>query len=134
LAAAFVTKILYETFRLVVVDTSMDVRLSLNTQASLSAEAGVSAELWSDPFLALNSNVFWGGFEQVDVLFGGQKPFGKEEHGSEEVLARHGGFLSAFFIGVSNGRWNNAHSAQNNFGQGGNEPSHYRAVVGRCRG
>jgi hypothetical protein len=58
LAAVFVTKILYETTRLVVVDTSMDVRLSLNTQASLSAEAGVSVELWSGPFSALNSNVF----------------------------------------------------------------------------
>jgi ankyrin repeat protein len=96
LAAVFVTRILYETTQLIVADTNMDVRLSPNTQASLSAEAGVSAELWSDPFSTLNSNVFWGHFEQVDALFGGQKPFGKDEHGSEEVLARHGGSLSAF--------------------------------------
>lgn len=96
LAAVFVTRMLYDTTQLIVSDTYMDVRLSLKTQASLSAEAGVSAELWSDPFSALNSNVFWGRFEQVDVLFGGQKPFGKDENGSEEVLARHGGSLSVF--------------------------------------
>ena len=96
LAALFVTKIWYETTQMIVADTNMDFRLSPDTQACLSAEAGVTAELWSDPFSALNSHIFWGRFEMVDAFFGGQKPFGKDEQGSEEVLARHGGSLSVF--------------------------------------
>jgi hypothetical protein len=91
LTATFVAKTWYETSRLIVADTSMDFRLPPDTKASLSSEAAVSAELWSDPFTALSTNVFWGHFEEVDSLFGGQKPFGKDEHGSEEVVARHGG-------------------------------------------
>ena len=59
-------------------------------------EASVSAELFSDPFTAFSSNVFWGRYDQVDALFGGQKPFAREDHGSEEVLARHGFSISAF--------------------------------------
>lgn len=96
LAAAFVARVLYETTQLIVTDTNMDARLSPKTQTTLASEAGVAAELWSDPFTALSSNVFWGHFEHVDALFGGQKPFGKDDHGSEEILARHGGSLSAF--------------------------------------
>jgi ankyrin repeat protein len=96
LAATFVAKVLYETFQLVVAGTSMDVRLPPSTVAVLSADVGVSAELWSDPFTAKSSNVYWGHFEHVDVLFGGQKPFSKDDHGSEEMLARHGGSLCVF--------------------------------------
>jgi hypothetical protein len=75
--------------------TSMDVRLPTSTTAMLSAEIEVSAELWADPFSAQSRNVFWGHFEHVDSLFGGQKPFSKDSHGSEELLARHGGSVCA---------------------------------------
>jgi Ankyrin repeats (3 copies)/Phosphorylated CTD interacting factor 1 WW domain len=95
LASVFVARIWYDTFRLITKDTTMDFRLSPGTQAVLSAEAAVSAELFSDPFTTWNSNVFWGRFEDIDVLFGGQKAFGKDEYGSEEVLARLGGSVSA---------------------------------------
>lgn len=95
LAAVFVTKIWYETAQMIVADTKMDFRLPRETQECLSMEAGVTAELWSDPFSALSTNVFWGRFETVDAFFGGQKPFGKEEKGSEEVLVRHGGSIAA---------------------------------------
>ena len=93
LSAVFVAKIWYESKQLIVSDTDMDVRLPSATQSCL-AEASVSAELWSDPFSAYGSNVFWGTFEQVDRIFGGQSPFGKLEHGSENVLAQHGSSLS----------------------------------------
>jgi ankyrin repeat protein len=95
LASTFVTKVLYETFQLVVANTSMGLRLPPNTLAVLSSEIGLSAELWSDPFSA-QSGVFWGHFEHVDMLFGGQKPFSKDNHGSEEILARHGGSVLLF--------------------------------------
>lgn len=94
LTALFVSKIWHETNRLVVVDTTMDFRLSPDTLACLSTEADVSVELWTDPFSAWNGNVFWGKFDGIDSLFGGQTPFGKDERGGEEVLARHGGSIA----------------------------------------
>jgi hypothetical protein len=94
LTALFVAKICHETNRLIVVDTPMDFRLSPDTLACLSTEASVSVELWTDPFSAWNGNVFWGKFDEIDSFFGGQKPFGKDERGGEEVLARHGGSIS----------------------------------------
>lgn len=94
LASVFVAKVLYETNRMVATNTEMDFRLSPDTQACLSTEAAVSAELWTDPFSAWNGNVFWGKFDGIDSVFGGQKPFGKDEHGGEEVLARHGGSIA----------------------------------------
>jgi hypothetical protein len=94
LAALFVAKVWHETNRLIVVDTPMDFRLSPDALACLSTEASVSVELWTDPFSAWNGNVFWGKFDEIDSFFGGQKPFGKDERGGEEVLARHGGSIS----------------------------------------
>lgn len=95
LAAIFSTKIAYDTAGLIASDTGLDFRLTPTAQASLTDSVRVSAELWSDPFSVLSGNVFWGRFELLDSLFGGQKPFGKDELGSEEVLTRHGGSLSA---------------------------------------
>jgi ankyrin repeat protein len=94
LTASFVAKIYHETNRLIVVDTPMDFRLSPDTLACLSTEASVSVELWTDPFSTWNDNVFWGKFDEIDSFFGGQKPFGKDERGGEEVLAQHGGSIS----------------------------------------
>lgn len=94
LASVFVAKIWYETSRLVTEDAATDFRLTSRTQSCLASEAAVSGELFSDPFTALSTNVFWGRYEQVDALFGGQKPFAKDDQGSEEVLARLGGSVS----------------------------------------
>jgi len=94
LTSIFAAKIRYETKRVIVGDTVMDFRLPPATQACLSMDAGVSVELWSDPFSVLSNNVFWGNFEDVDGPFGGLKPFGKDEGGGEELLARHGGSVS----------------------------------------
>lgn len=96
LSATFVTRVFYDTTRLILSDTNLDMRLSPSTQAVLSSEINVTAELWSDPFSAMQGNVFWGHFEHVDGMFGGQKPFGKDIRGSEELLTRHGGSVSAF--------------------------------------
>jgi ankyrin repeat protein len=95
LTAVFATRVLYETFQVVSTDTSMEVRLPPSTLDMLSAEIDISAELWSDPFSTNSRNVFWGHFEHVDVLFGGQKPFSKDDHGSEEILAQRGGSVCA---------------------------------------
>lgn len=94
LAACFMAKLWYDTRRLILGGTTMDFRLSPRSKQCLSVVAGVSAELWSDPFNSENGNVFWGTSESVDSLFGGQKPFGKDQLGGEEVLAKHGGSLS----------------------------------------
>lgn len=94
LASVFVARIWYDTSRLITKDAASDYRLSPLTQATLSEEGAVTAELFSDPFSSLTSNVFWGRHEQVDSLFGGQKPFATSPHGSEEVLALHGGSVS----------------------------------------
>jgi ankyrin repeat protein len=94
LTCAFVSRIWYDTTRLITKDTSMEFRLPPTTQSCLSAEAAVTAELFADPFTTFGSNVFWGRCGVVDTLFGGQKPFGKEDDGSEKVIARLGGSIS----------------------------------------
>ena len=93
LTSFFVAKVRYDTKRLIVADSAMDFRLLRNTQSCLAMEAGVNAEFWSDPFSALSSSIFSGQFADVDALFGGLKPFGKED-GVEDFLARHGGSVS----------------------------------------
>jgi hypothetical protein len=93
LTSVFIAQIRYETIRLIVANTTMDFRLPSNTKTCLAMEAGVTAELWSDPFSALGDNVFFGQFADVDYLFGGRKPFGKDKP-AEEFLARHGGSVS----------------------------------------
>jgi ankyrin repeat protein len=94
LATVFVSKIWYESLELVADGTAMDIHLSPRTKACLSDEFAVSAELWCDPFNAHGNNVFWGKFDLIDTHFGGQKPFGKDDKGGEEVLARYGSSVS----------------------------------------
>jgi hypothetical protein len=88
-----VTKIWYETKRILVTESSIDAQLPRATQSCLASEIAVSAELFSDPFNAYGSNVFWGNFEEVDFFFGGQKPFSKDKN-VDDVLAVHGGSVS----------------------------------------
>ena len=94
LTSIFAVKTRYETKRMVMGDTNLDFRLSLETKRCLSAEASVSAEFCADPVSALTTNVFWGNFEDVDSPFGGLVPFAKDDAGSEELLYRHGGSVS----------------------------------------
>lgn len=89
LCSIFTAKIRYETKHLFVAGTSMDYRLPPDTVSTLSMKASVSAEVWSDPIATLSGNVFWGQFPDVDSVFGGLEPFGKE--GSEGILVKHGG-------------------------------------------
>ena len=91
LTSLFAVKSRYETKGMLLRDSNLDFYLAPATKICLSSEASVSAELWSDPLTALESNVFWGNFEDVDKLFGGVVPFGKDDGGSEELLSRHGG-------------------------------------------
>ena len=91
LTSLFAVKSRYETKSMLLSNTSLDFCLSPATKACLTSEATVSAELWSDPLTALDNNVFWGSFGDVDKLFGGLMPFGKDDGGGEELLARHGG-------------------------------------------
>ena len=93
MSSLFVAKVRYETTRLIVADTVMDFRLLRNTQSCLAMEAGVNAEFWSDPFSALGTSIFSGQFPDVDALFGGLNPFGKED-GVEDFLSRYGGSVS----------------------------------------
>lgn len=93
LTSLFAVKVRYETKSMLLADSTLDMYLPPATKLCLSTDASVSAELWSDPFTALESNVFWGNFEDVDSQFGGLAPFGKEG-GSEELLSRHGGSVA----------------------------------------
>jgi len=90
LSSIFVCKTCYDTKLMLVEDTSMDYSLTQNARLNLASELGVSAEAWSDPFLALNRNTFWGQFAEIDRMFGGLKPFGT----NEDLLCQHGGSVS----------------------------------------
>mmetsp|Transcript_18560 Transcript_18560/g.42869 ORF Transcript_18560/g.42869 Transcript_18560/m.42869 type:complete len:1721 (-) Transcript_18560:138-5300(-) len=90
LSSIFVCKTCYDTKLLLVEDTSMDYSLTPTARLSLASELAVSAEAWSDPFLALNRNSFWGQFAEIDRMFGGLKPFGT----NEDLLYQHGGSIS----------------------------------------
>jgi len=90
LSSIFVCKTCYDTKLLLVEDTSMDYSLTPNARSSLSSELSVSVEVWSDPFLALSSNSFFGQFAEIDRMFGGLKPFGT----NEDLLSQQGGSVS----------------------------------------
>ena len=90
LSSIFVCKTCYDTKLLLVEDSTMDYSLTPNARSSLSSELSVSAEAWSDPFLALSSNSYWGQFPEIDRMFGGLKPFGT----NEDLLCQHGGSVS----------------------------------------
>lgn len=90
LSSMFSTQIRYETQQLLTAETLMDFSLPADTLVALSAQAHVSAELWSNPMTAAGGNIFWGQFDDIDFIFGGRSPFGKNES-NDAILARHGG-------------------------------------------
>ncbi len=93
LSAILVCQKRYETKRMVASDATVDFRLTTKTQECLSRDARVSVELWIDPFTVYGNNIFAGKFSDVDSLFGGLKPFAKEE-GREELMTTQGGSAS----------------------------------------
>ena len=81
----------YETFGLIVSGSRLDYRLPSAALDTMGHEASVSVELWTSPLAVHGSNVFCGIFPEVDSLFGGLSPFGKEGGGGEEALIQYGG-------------------------------------------
>jgi len=67
--------------------------LTPNTRTRLSTELSVRAEAWSDPFLTLSGNSFWGQFAEIDCMFGGLKPFGTTDT-KDDLLCQEGGSTS----------------------------------------
>lgn len=94
LTALFAAKKRYDILRMVVAGTPMDFRLLPNTQSTLSRDVSVSVELWTDPFSSFGSNIFCGVFPDVDMIFGGLPPFGKEDGGGDMSLITQGGSIS----------------------------------------
>lgn len=91
LTSSFGSRVFYDAFRLLLQDTGLDRQLPVTTKSCLATHAAVSVEFFSSPFNAYGRNVFWGCFEEFDGLFGGRKPFGKDDLGVDNVLAQHGG-------------------------------------------
>jgi len=81
----------YETLGLIVSGSRLDYHLPSAALDTMAHEANVSVELWTSPLAVHGSNVFCGIFPEVDALFGGLPPFGKEGGGGEETLVQFGG-------------------------------------------
>jgi hypothetical protein len=69
-------------------------RYSLQALAFLRTHKGVTAEAFTDPLAALSENTFCGLFPDVDAVFGGLKPFGKEGGGGDAELGKRGGSIA----------------------------------------
>ena len=91
LTAIFSTGKQYETLGLIVSGSRLDYHLPSAALDTMTHEASVTVELWTSPLAVYGSNVFCGIFPEVDALFGGLPPFGKEGGGGEEALIQYGG-------------------------------------------
>ena len=91
LTAIFSTGKQYETLGLIVSGSRLDYHLPSAALDTMTHEANVTVELWTSPLAVYGSNVFCGIFPEVDALFGGLPPFGKEGGGGEEALIQYGG-------------------------------------------
>lgn len=90
LSAMFVAKVCFDAKQILVGETTMDFRLAPSVKARLASELSVSGEVWSDPFSALGGKVFWGQCNEIDPMFGGYQPFGRE-NGNDNILSKQGG-------------------------------------------
>ena len=79
LAAFFSLLINQETMGLLVSDTGLDCRLSSHAKDSLSKILSVSIELASNPLTARPQNTYFGSLMKLEGVFGGKKPFTKDE-------------------------------------------------------
>ncbi len=71
--------------------TDMVCHLPLLTMEYLTKGLSASLETWSDSVSVCGNNYFCSMFPDVDTVFGGLPPFGKNGGGGEKVLHRAGG-------------------------------------------
>ncbi len=71
--------------------TDMVCHLPLQTMECLTKGLSASLETWSDSASVYGNNYFCSMFPDVDTVFGGLPPFGKNAGGGEKVLHRAGG-------------------------------------------
>jgi ankyrin repeat protein len=95
LASMFSSKKRYDIMGMLVSGTSMDLRLSNLTKETLKREIGVKTEVWANPFGTVIEN-FFGCFDDVDALFRGNQPFGKEDISIELSNLKNFGIISVF--------------------------------------
>ena len=84
----------YETMNMILSGTEMDCRLSQSTLSTLATELKVEMELWTDSMSVFGKNKFCGIFPDIDVLFGGLRPFTEQNNALEMLLAKEGGSVS----------------------------------------
>jgi len=95
LTAIFSVAKQYETHGLIVSGSRLDYHLQPVALETMAIDADATVELWTSPMSVYGSNTFCGVFPEVDCLFGGLLPFGKEGGGGEEALIKHGGSIVA---------------------------------------
>ena len=71
--------------------TDMVCHLPFQTMECLTKGLSASLETWSDSVSVYGNNYFCSMFPDVDTVFGGLPPFGKNAGGGEKVLHRAGG-------------------------------------------
>jgi ankyrin repeat protein len=81
----------YETMNYILGGTGLDYRLPQSTLSTVAKELKVEMELWTDPISVFGKNKFCGIFPDVDVLFGGLRPFIEQSSALEMLLAKEGG-------------------------------------------
>jgi ankyrin repeat protein len=91
LASMFAVIKRYNTRQMLTAGTAFDKRLSQTFVSTIGRELQATVEGWSDPLSVTGSNTFCGLFPDVDRLFGGFLPFGKEDGGGEISLLEKGG-------------------------------------------
>lgn len=91
LASMFAVIKRYDTRQMLTAGTSLDKRLSPTFVSTIGRELQATVEGWSDPLSVTGSNMFCGLFPDIDSLFGGFLPFGKEDGGGEIALLEKGG-------------------------------------------
>jgi ankyrin repeat protein len=82
LAAMFNVAKRYETQRMLATGNFLEKRLSPTTMECLRKELSASVQGFSDPLTAPANSLFCGIFPDVDIVFGGLDPLGKDGSGS----------------------------------------------------
>jgi len=81
----------HEIFNAISDQTDMVCHLPIQTMAFLTKSLCASLETWSDSVSVYGNNFYCAMFPDVDTVFGGLPPFGKEKGGGEASLNRAGG-------------------------------------------
>lgn len=80
----------YDTWKALAGDLPIGYRLTTGTCYELAREVGVTFDARADATTVSRDHLFCGMFHDVDVIFGGFAPFGKEGGGGESAL-QYGG-------------------------------------------